>query len=120
MERVLVLGPGLGDHGDVGRLVAGGQLRGHRGGRGVARLGQRGIPAPGPSLLNGESPLERLGGERGVGDAAYGAEGGVDTGAPGTGHIVICTDLHRQSVGGEKLVGGQAPEQTEFRLMKHI
>ena len=39
----------------------------------MSRLGQRGIPGPGPWLLNGEAPLERLGGERGVGDAADGA-----------------------------------------------
>ena len=113
-ERVLVRGPGLGDHRDVGRLVAGAgggaQLRGDGGGR-VSRLGQRGISTPGPWLLNGEAPLERLGRKRRVGDAADGAEGGVDPGPPGAGGLVLRTDLHGQSVGGEQLVWGQAPEQ---------
>lgn len=81
----------------------------------MTRLGQRGGPAPrpGPELLNSEAALERLGGERGIRDAADGAEGRVDTGAPGAGHILISTDLHRQGVGGEQLVGGQTPDQVE-------
>ena len=60
----------------------------------MSRLGQRGIPGPGPWLLNGEAPLEGLGGERGVGDAADGAEGRVDTGHPGAGCLIIRTDLN--------------------------
>lgn len=72
----------------------------------MTRLGHR----PGPELLNSEAALERLGGERRIRDAADGAEGRVDTGAPGAGHILISTDLHRQGVGGEQLVGGQTPD----------
>ena len=64
----------------------------------MSGLGQRRVPAPGPRprlLLDGEAPLERLGGERGIGDAADGAEGGVDPGAPGAGRVLcVRTDLH--------------------------
>ena len=91
------------DHRDVGRQ---GRGRGHLR---VPALDQGRVAGRG---LDGEPPLEGLGGERGVGDAADGGERGAGAG-DGDGGLVplLAAHLHRQRVGGQQLVRGQAPAQ---------
>ena len=107
MEVLLLLGlltpPLLAvrDDGDVGRL------------RVAPRLDERRVAGRLGQGLDGKASLEGLGGERGVGDAADGGERGAGAG-DGDGGLVprlLAAHLHRQRVGGQQLVRGQAPAQ---------